>query len=220
MPRYWGSARDLLYAVSHTENDAYATLQLMEEMDMLPLSLQLTRLGGNLWDSTLNGGRAERIEYLLLHEFHRKDYIVPDKERAGKKSMDGTIPGRGKKGRGKPAFKGGKVLEPKRGLYDKCVLLLDFNSLYPSIIQGACSEKETKEGRKEGRKRRDPLTTRQRKTKHHHNERTNERTNETQSTTCATPRSRGSLASKVPAGTVAGSRTERGTNNRKSLRSS
>jgi len=110
----------------------------------------------------LQGARAQRVEYLLLHSFHEKKYIVPDKISAQSKESNTTKRkpiaavegedaeavnandvspaddeqhvGRGK-GRKGPAYSGGLVLEPKKGLYDKYILLLDFNSLYPSIIQ-------------------------------------------------------------------------------------
>ena len=85
------------------------------------------------------GARAERNEFLLLHEFHKNDFIVPDKSFNNKAKAhhdDDDDGGQEKKtGRKKAAYAGGLVLEPKKGLYDKFVLLLDFNSLYPSIIQ-------------------------------------------------------------------------------------
>jgi DNA polymerase alpha subunit A len=92
------------------------------------------------------GGRSERNEFLLLHAFTEKNFIVPDKQ-YGKKpvqqvdefDMDDTLSGQQQKksatGKRKPAYTGGLVLEPRIGFYDKLILLMDFNSLYPSIIQ-------------------------------------------------------------------------------------
>lgn len=93
-------------------------------------------------NKTLNGGRAERNEYILLHEFHRLKYVCPDKL-WGKKAAtaekieaqdDDAEGGKLTKGK-KDKYKGGLVFEPKRGLWDKYILVMDFNSLYPSIIQ-------------------------------------------------------------------------------------
>uniref|UniRef100_A0A674EPV4 Polymerase (DNA directed), alpha 1 n=1 Tax=Salmo trutta TaxID=8032 RepID=A0A674EPV4_SALTR len=69
----------LLYLLELTWTDAKLILQIMCELNVLPLALQITNIAGNVLSRTLMGGRSERNEYLLLHAFHDKNYIVPDK---------------------------------------------------------------------------------------------------------------------------------------------
>jgi len=89
---------------------------------------------------TLNGGRAVRNEFILLHEFHRLKYVCPDKTFQQKKTRtvvneDNEEVTVAKTTRGKAQYAGGLVFEPKRGLWDTYIMVMDFNSLYPSIIQ-------------------------------------------------------------------------------------
>lgn len=134
----WAKSKEgLMNFVSHCETDTYLIAALVLKLQFLPLTKVLTNLAGNSWARTLSGTRAERNEYILLHEFYRNKYICPDKY-TGRKQFkneendenDGNLD-RKKKDK----YKGGLVFEPEKGLYDKFVLVMDFNSLYPSIIQ-------------------------------------------------------------------------------------
>jgi DNA polymerase alpha subunit A len=137
--KYSKKSEDLQSLIVHTEMDSYLTIQLLFKLAIIPLTKQLTNIAGNLWYRSLQNARAERNEWLLLHEFNAKNFICPDKEMSKKPRFDEVDendndddkPGKRKKA----AYTGGLVLDPKPGLYDKIVLLLDFNSLYPSIIQ-------------------------------------------------------------------------------------
>ncbi|KAG8373805.1 hypothetical protein BUALT_Bualt11G0063300 [Buddleja alternifolia] len=159
IPQMFQSSESLMELIEYGETDAWLSMELMFHLSILPLTRQLTNISGNLWHKTLQGARAHRVEYLLLHAFHAKKFIVPDKFSSQSKELKNTKRkinsgvesneidpdytnfgdeppenhhGKIKKG---PSYSGGLVLEPKKGLYDNYILLLDFNSLYPSIIQ-------------------------------------------------------------------------------------
>ncbi|KAI0128496.1 DNA polymerase [Xylariales sp. AK1849] len=133
----WATEKNgLMDYVTHMEADTHYIAALALRTQMLPLTKVLTNLAGNSWARTLTGTRAERNEYILLHEFHRNKYICPDKQffkgRPKVEDENEEDAGDTKK---KDKYKGGLVFEPEKGLYDKFVLVMDFNSLYPSIIQ-------------------------------------------------------------------------------------
>ncbi|CAO3612530.1 unnamed protein product [Cunninghamella echinulata] len=142
----------IINMVKHCWMDAYFSAAILFKIQILPLTKMLTNISGNLWSRSLNGARSNRNEYLLLHEFHRLKYICPDNlsfeyqdiELFGLEEEDPSgnnqvlmksLPTSSTNIKKKLVYGGGLVLEPKSGFYDKCVVLLDFNSLYPSIIQ-------------------------------------------------------------------------------------
>ncbi|KAL9054205.1 MAG: hypothetical protein Q9162_004313 [Coniocarpon cinnabarinum] len=139
--RTWASTREgLMNYVRHCEADTFFIAAIALKVQMLPLTKVLTNLAGNSWARTLTGTRAERNEYILLHEFHRNKYICPDKVfNKPKSKLDEEEPaqdgGDAAENKKKDKYQGGLVFEPEKGLYDRCVLVMDFNSLYPSIIQ-------------------------------------------------------------------------------------
>jgi len=140
--RTWAATdKGLLDYVQHCEADTYFIAAIALKIQIVPLAKQLTNLAGNSWARTMSGTRAERNEYILLHEFYRNKYICPDKV-YGKSNITQKADGAGNEGENegggakkKEKYKGGLVFEPEKGLYDKFILVMDFNSLYPSIIQ-------------------------------------------------------------------------------------
>lgn len=135
----WATSKDgLMNYVKHCQADAYFIAAISIKVQMLPLTKVLTNLAGNSWARTMSGTRAERNEYILLHEFHNKKYICPDKQWGKAKAKveeEGAEGEEGADAKKKDKYKGGLVFEPEKGLYDKFILVMDFNSLYPSIIQ-------------------------------------------------------------------------------------
>lgn len=116
-----------VYKVDSLFQKCHATYLICQKLQLIQLTKQLTNVAGCLWSQSFKGKRAERNEMLLMHRFHSKNYILPDKYQL--KGDRDQLKKKTKK------YKGGMVIAPKSGLQENFTLLLDFNSLYPSIIR-------------------------------------------------------------------------------------
>lgn len=137
-PIYQEDESQMILALGENIENSIITAEVAFRIQILSLTKQLTNLAGNGWRQTLGGTRAGRNEYILLHEFNRNGYILPDKEtkqmkqERQQKTEDLEEPVVSSK---KSKYQGGLVFEPEKGLHKNYILVMDFNSLYPSIIQ-------------------------------------------------------------------------------------
>lgn len=129
MKKLWnGTREDLLKFTAYCKKDAELALRLIIEKDLLEKFFELSKISGLLLQDVF-GGQSQRHECKLLHEFKKRNMVLPCKP--DEKEIE-----RRKEERKKLGLKGAIVLDPKVGLHnDGCILVLDFASLYPSIIR-------------------------------------------------------------------------------------
>lgn len=128
MKRLWfGNGEDQKKLIDYCRRDSELALTLVLKQGMVQKFSELAKVSGVLLQDSF-GGQTLRLETRIMHEFRNHGYIMPCRPESKDIYMR-------KKEREKAELKGALVLEPKVGLHaDGCVLVLDFTSLYPSII--------------------------------------------------------------------------------------
>ncbi len=129
IPKLWnGSQEELQRLIDYARKDADLSLRILLEKGLLDKFFELCKISGILLQDSF-GGQSSRIDVMLLHEFRHSGHVMPAKP-SKKEMLQRT------KERNKKELKGAAVLEPKKGLHaEGCTLVLDFKSLYPSIMR-------------------------------------------------------------------------------------
>lgn len=128
-----GNVKDLALGklAEYCLNDAMLTYELTSNNDSLLMKvlLILTRVAKMPINDTARLSVSNWIRSMLFYDHRRKGALIPrPEELAAKGGVSTTAMVKGKK------YKGALVIEPKPGIYFK-VSVLDFASLYPSIIK-------------------------------------------------------------------------------------
>ncbi len=125
--KFWkGTQEKFKLLIRYSKKDAELAMKLLLKLNLLDKYIALSKITGTLLQDILDSGETTRIENLILREFNKEDYILPCKPTGAEVSKR-------EKAR-KVELKGGYVLEPKKGLHSS-VIVLDFKSMYPSLIR-------------------------------------------------------------------------------------
>ncbi|NP_001163919.1 REV3 like, DNA directed polymerase zeta catalytic subunit L homeolog [Xenopus laevis] len=99
----------------------HGTLQLLEKLDLIGRTSELARLFGIQFLHVLTRGSQYRVESMMLRIAKPMNYIplTPSIQQRSQMRAPQCIP---------------LVMEPESRFYSNCILVLDFQSLYPSIV--------------------------------------------------------------------------------------
>lgn len=125
--KFWkGDQKQFRKLVSYAKKDSVLALELLLRLNLLDKYFALSKIAGTLVQDILDSGETTRIENLILREFNRDGFILPCRP-------DGSVVLEREKQK-ETELKGGYVLDPKPGLHSS-VIVLDFKSVYPSLIR-------------------------------------------------------------------------------------
>ena len=122
----------LYETANYCYNDALLTYDLTNFNNEILMNLLviIARIGRMPMDDVARMGVSQWIKSLLYYEHRVRGFLIPNREDLDKRSIgvksDAVI--KGKK------YKGGQVVQPKEGVHFN-VTVMDFASLYPSIIK-------------------------------------------------------------------------------------
>lgn len=125
MEEYWfDTGEKFRKFVDYARRDAELALELILNLRLLDKYIALAQVSGSLLQEIVDGGQTSMVETLLLREFGLRDRVLLPKPDDGVSAERYEM---------SSDLKGGEVLEPKKGLLEN-VLLLDYKSLYPTIM--------------------------------------------------------------------------------------
>ncbi len=122
----------LYQTANYCYNDALLTYELtsFNKDLMMNLLVIIARIGRMPIDDIARMGVSQWIRSLLYYEHRRRDCLIPKREELQRRS-EGVMSNAVIKDK---KYRGGLVVEPKEGIHFD-VIVMDFASLYPSIIK-------------------------------------------------------------------------------------
>uniref|UniRef100_J3MNX6 DNA polymerase zeta catalytic subunit n=1 Tax=Oryza brachyantha TaxID=4533 RepID=J3MNX6_ORYBR len=116
-----GPGRGRYRCIEYVNNRSYLNLEILNQLDLVNRTSELARVFGIDFFSVLSRGSQFRVESMLLRLAHTQNYLAisPGNQQVASQPAMECLP---------------LVMEPESAFYSDPVVVLDFQSLYPSMI--------------------------------------------------------------------------------------